>query len=236
MPNGFGTVGVFCDRSGSISTLNTKALGCYDFGQGQLRQWDVGHWQSVADTQAALENITLNAIVIGNHAEAYAGMDLRAPNTTWSGKMFEHFVPSRPYLPPVIDQLTGLKQAGEHHIIAEAHVDFCRVDTGQPDGKLLDMYKRSLAAFLIGASNYSYYACTNGWGYDNGWELWPADYDRPLGAPLGHASRNSAGVWRRDFALNTSVFLATSDQTDDGWGSSCIRWGDGHVTRSGKLC
>ena len=46
-------------------------------------------------------------------------MDLRAPNTTWSGKMFEHFVPSRPYLPPVNDQLTGLKEAGEHHIIAE---------------------------------------------------------------------------------------------------------------------
>ena len=37
---------------------------------------------------------------------------------------------------------------------------------------LADMYKRSLAAFLIGASNYSYYGCTNGWGYSDGWELW----------------------------------------------------------------
>lgn len=51
--------------------------------------------------------------------------------------------------------------------------------------ELREMYRRSLAAFLIGASDYSYYACTNGWGFDLGWQDWSPDYDRPLGRPLG---------------------------------------------------
>lgn len=44
--------GVFCDRSGSIRDIEDKDLGCYEFGEGELRKWDVGHWQAVADTQA----------------------------------------------------------------------------------------------------------------------------------------------------------------------------------------
>eukprot|EP01043_Picozoa_sp_COSAG02_P130566 COSAG02_NODE_68247_length_251_cov_0.664474_1_plen_27_part_01 len=24
-----------------------KDLGCYDFAEGQLRAWDIGHWQAV---------------------------------------------------------------------------------------------------------------------------------------------------------------------------------------------
>ena len=32
------------------------------------------------------------------------------------------------------------------------------------------------------------------------------------------------------------VWLDVDDQTNLGWGSSCIRWADGNVTQSGKLC
>ena len=47
---------------------------------------DVGHWQTVADTQAALTSITPNAIVIGNHAEPTTPMGLRK-GSTWNAKM-----------------------------------------------------------------------------------------------------------------------------------------------------
>ncbi len=74
--------------------------------------------------------------------------------------------------------------------IDEVHVDHCRVDMGPNSShtpqNLRDMYRRSLAAFLIGASEYSYYACTNGWGFHLGWQHWSPDYDRPLGHPLGY--------------------------------------------------
>ena len=92
------------------------------------------------------------------------------------------------------------------------------------------------AAVLIAASEYDYYACTSGWKFNDGWNQWSLDYDRPLGHPNGSAVRNEAGTWHRVFASGTEVWLQTKDETDSSWGSSCIRWADGHVTRSGKLC
>ena len=87
------------------------------------------------------------------------------------------------------------------------------------------------------ASEFDYYACTQGWAYArDGWSRWSADYDRLLGAPNGSAVRTEAGIWRRRFASGTTVWLETKDETDSRWGSSCIRWADGHVTRSGRLC
>ena len=41
------------------------------------------------------------------------------------------------------------------------HVDFCTPGSGA-------MYNRSLAAFLVGASEYAYYACTDGWSFQKG--------------------------------------------------------------------
>jgi hypothetical protein len=221
--------GVFCDRSGSIDSVLTKDLHCYEFEAGLKGKWDKGHWQAVADTMAALKPLIPAAIVIGNHAEWEKSMGLTA-NSTWNGKMFEHFVPDRPYI-PAGDQLVALKKDARFPggLIAEAHVDFCNTKGNN------DMYKRSLAAFLIGASEHDYYACTSGWGFDDGWSHWPADYDRPLGAPNGTAVKTATG-WRRKFASGTEVWLETKDQTDSKWGSSCIRWADGHVTRSGNLC
>ena len=104
-------------------------------------------------------------------------MDL-TNGSSWNGKMYEHFVPNRPYV-PAGNQLEVLKKDANFPggLFVEAHVDFCNINN--------DMYKRSLAAFLIGASEYDYYACTNGWGFDDGWSKWSADYERALGAPNG---------------------------------------------------
>ena len=111
--------------------------------------------------------------------------------------MYEHFVPSRPYIPHG-DQL-AVFMSDEHFpggLIDEIHVDFCRYNTA--------MYNRSLAAFLIGASEYSYYACTEGWAYRMGWRHWSPDYDRPLGQPNGRATKTKTG-WTRTFASGTRV-------------------------------
>ena len=214
--------GVFCDRSGSIADVVKKDLHCYDLAADFAKHWNDGHWQTVADTQAALDGL-LNgsAIVIGNHAEPEASMHLDN-NGSWNGKMYEHFVPARPYV-PAGDQLAAFKRDAQ--LVVEAHVDFCDIHNA--------MYKSSLAAFLIGATAYDYYACTNGWGFSDGWHTWSPDYDRPLGAPNGSAVRTKFG-WRRAFASGTEVWLDTEDQSGGAWGSSCIRWADGHVTKSGQ--
>ena len=227
--------GVFCDRSGPITAVGVKDLGCYEFEEGRLRRWDEGHWQAVADTQAALSQFP-TAIVIGNHASPQKSMHLHAPNSSWDAKMYEHWTPVKvqgmDYVPDG-NQLAAFKHDGPN-FIDEVHVDHCRVGSNGT-GSLSDMYRSSLAAFLIGASEYSYYGCTNGWGFSDGWELWSDDYDRPLGPPLGPANRTATG-WRRKFQSGTEVWLDIKDQTASHWGSSCIRWADGHVTQSGKLC
>jgi hypothetical protein len=139
------------------------------------------------------------------------------------------------------------------------HVDFCGNPPGSAAADALGyygsaVYNASLAAFLIGARNYSYYACSGhqpsqqGWGMDQGWDQYSADYDRPLGEPLGDATYSSKFGWHRRFALGTKVWLkgewlkgdsppvgAAGGGVDAGvaaskWGIPCIHWGDGHVT------
>ena len=237
-------------------TMAEKDLGCYDFAEGQLRAWDVGHWQTVADTQAALTPLTPTAIVVANHAQRTTAMGL-TQGSSWSAKMCEHFVPVRPDVPPG-DQLPVLIDDGSYPggLITEVHgachptftavtlklpsasadadrrsslaVDFCRF------GGM--MYNRSLAAFLVGMSEYSYYACTQSWGYTSGWDKWSDDYDRPLGEPRSAAHRSPGGVYHRAFASGTEVWLDSKDETASAWGSSCIKWADGHITHGGRDC
>lgn len=97
------------------------------------------------------------------------------------------------------------------------------------------MYAGSLASFLIGATEYDYYACTKGWGFDMGWGHWFADYDRPLGSPTG-AAVHTSGHWYRKFSSGTQVWLDPHENTDTSWGSSCIKWSDGAITQSNNFC
>ena len=128
--------------------------------------------------------------------------------------MYEHFTPvkTKDYIPSGNQLLAFRKDAHfPGGLIDEIHVDFCAVSDNN------DMYKRSLAAFLIGASEYSYYACTNGWGYRDGWSKWSPDYDRPLGQPNGTAVKTKTG-WKRTFAGDgvrpTRVWLDTADESE----------------------
>ena len=47
---------------------------------------------------------------------------------------------------------------------------------------------------------------------------WHAEYDRPLGAPLGSAVKGEDGVWRRSFKLGTNVSF------DSASGAGTIDW------------
>ena len=68
----------------------------------------------------------------------------------------------------------------------------------------------SLAAFLIGAGNFSYYHCAATWGSDPGWPSvrdawldWLPAYDFALGEPLAPGTKGKDGIWRRTFQSGT---------------------------------
>jgi hypothetical protein len=150
--------GVFCDRGGAFQKSAAIDLPCVDFDDGKLRAWDVGHWQMIADLQEAVQQVTKTAVVIGNHVAPTKPMNLRN-GSDWSGKMFETFTPiSNNYVPPGA-QLPVLMNMDSKQI-AEVHVDFCSFDKASASPAAYTLYEQSLAAFLLGAGEYSYYACT----------------------------------------------------------------------------
>lgn len=86
-----------------------------------------------------------------------------------------------------------------------------------------------LAAFLIGAGEGSFFACSRDWqvdplwpaeGHASDWMTWHPEYSRPLGPPTGPGQRSAEGVWTRTFASGTSVMFNSSS------GIGFISWGN----------
>ena len=91
----------------------------------------------------------------------------------------------------------------------------------------------SLAAFLIGAGNFSYYHCATTWSSDpewpnvrDAWLDWLPAYDIPLGEPLTPGAKGKDGIWRRSFRSGTRVSFDPSTL------NGTIAWGAG-VTYTG---
>lgn len=83
-----------------------------------------------------------------------------------------------------------------------------------------------LAAFLIAATDTTFFACSPGWQVNPQWPaahdiwmtIWP-EYRRPLGAPRGPAEKQGA-LWARTFGAGTVVtFNVTSAQGAIAWSS-----------------
>ena len=64
------------------------------------------------------------------------------------------------------------------------------------------------AAFLIGAGDYSYFG-SGAWispGIEDIEQRWcPPLFDRALGQPITNGTKDSLGIWRRNFASGTAV-------------------------------
>ena len=109
----------------------------------------------------------------------------------------------------------------------------------------IDGDTNSMAAFLIGAGNFSYYHCScnndyggSTWGsasrwpeVPDSWLDWIPEYDFPLGEPTGPATTVPSAsritgianphVWSRSFSSGTTVTF------DGGSGQGTIRWAHG---------
>ena len=81
-------------------------------------------------------------------------------------------------------------------------------------------FEFTLAAFLIAASDSSFFGYSDGW-YFNG-TAWHSEYERPLGAPVGPAAAGTGlknMSWSRQFASGTTVELDLLHKTGR------IHWG-----------
>ncbi len=74
----------------------------------------------------------------------------------------------------------------------------------------------SLAAYLVAAEKYAYFAYNWGWGDTDGWFEWYPQFEKPLGEPKGKATRDG-WVYTRQFA-HADVTVDLKNETAD------IRW------------
>ena len=97
-------------------------------------------------------------------------------------------------------------------------------------------YNSTLATFLVGMGKYAYYGRGGGWGGNGAsacasWLERPPEFEKPLGEPKGVAAEVRAGVFTREFASGTRVYVDTSKG-----GGHCIWWGDGSTTGNLANC
>jgi len=101
-----------------------------------------------------------------------------------------------------------VSSAAAKGVLMQAHDHACSTD--------------SLAAFLIGAGERSYYACTSGWKVqaDPIEEAWKPEYDKPLGQPQGLAVK-LGDVYHRHFV---SIAGTTVVKFDASKNKGSIEW------------
>ena len=81
-------------------------------------------------------------------------------------------------------------------------------------------FTNSLAAFLIGAGEYSYFGCSRDWYIEPDWIIDHPQYHKPLGKPMGDAVLENH-IWKRSFESGTNVTFEN--------GVGTIIWSDGQI-------
>ena len=187
--------GCFQDRAGAPALPGVRNASAYN----------AGHDAVLVAAQARLPD---GFIIANGHVPSGAPTTVRAT-------MIEFFAADE----ASIEALRGFAAAG---LIVHAHANSRACGAGAGFTSLL-------AAFLIGAGRASYFACSHGWqvdprwpapGADDDWLNWPADYDRPLGAPCGDAVK-LADRWTRAFGDACRTHVAFNTTTNEG----TIEWG-----------
>ena len=195
--------GIFLD--GGSTTLSTTEGGCIVTTEFK-KEWDDGHIYLEQQMQKLISSINKDrGILIVNNADV-SGVNAR---------MFEKFSSGN------LTEFTNEKNIR----ISEVHGENCVYDSGN--------YIRTVTGFLIGAYEYSYYAFSEGWTLQSGWDtLWEAtDFHKNLGEPLGDATYDSkTKVYSRQFKSGTKVYI------DSDWNYPCIKWSDGTITGTTDNC
>jgi len=98
-------------------------------------------------------------------------------------------------------------------------------------------FEVTLAGFLCGMGDYSYFGGGVEWGNVTNWMQPHVDYKRVLGKPTGNAKRinmkNGSWLYTRSFRNENNGITNVSHQTSPL--ASCIQWSDGSISNSG-LC
>ncbi len=203
-----------------------RAPGCFPGGGGGAPSPSCGFGGEAAMTPAQL------AAFSAGHAAQLAGLTAalaaRSKLAVWNNNlndtagalMLEDFGANETCV-------LALRAAAAAALVVEAHAG----DPASGSDAHCARTTNALSAFLVGAGERAYFACSNGQWASN--PAWPAasdpwldarpEYGRPLGEPLGDAARDAAGVWSRAFATGTRVWF------DSASGAGRIEWADGTV-------
>lgn len=211
------------------------------YSRSAFGEWAQGHADLLTEAQARVGLLT---VIANNNASGTAGRQFER----WCHTDFDGGT--------IADDIVALEQAGDTGTLALVH-------GGEPCDAA--MFSLSLSAFLVGAGVRSYFACTDGWLVSAGWSRSQRakEYDYPLGAPLGKATRSTvvirsaaengvpgstgaaavgvagtvamATVFKRRFASGTNVTLLLPDGATQN-GTGCIYWANGAVTGDPVAC
>ena len=197
------------NASGGIDGCFQDRAGHEAFpGVRNTSAYDAGHDAVLVDMQALLPG---GFVVANGHVPAGA---TGAPGVR--ATMIEFFGADDA-------SISALRAAAAAGLIVQAHA--YSAACAQPE-----TLQSLLAAFLIGAGNGSYFACSHGWAVDprwpapgasEDWMQWPVDYDRPLGPPCGDAVK-AADRWTRAFGDACRTHVAFNTTTNRG----VIDWGN----------
>ncbi|XP_062514276.1 uncharacterized protein LOC134189897 isoform X2 [Corticium candelabrum] len=183
--------GCFADRAGEDSFKKNSLT------KDKEEAYSKGHVQVLQDLQRALGD---NVLIANNDLVPGVG-----------ATMIEGFGADE-------NSIKHLQESSKQGKLVQAHAGY------HPDGQdnHCKNITNSLAAFLIGAGNYSYYGCSRGWSVSPSnmdWLVWHPEYDKPLGKPMGPATKQG-DVYTRHFAAGTVVtFDVKTNQGNITWGS-----------------
>ena len=176
--------GCFSDRS---PTSDDDTSAPCDAGP----EFAAGHVTVLQDLQTQLGN----GVLIANHAYNLSGVN---------AVQIEGFKADE-------SSILTLQQCAANGKITEAHAGYG--EDGSADDHCSNGIENSLAAFLIGAGERSYYTCSRGWKIqeDPVEASWHPEYEKPLGKPKGDGAKGADGVWSRTFVSAKGETIVTFD-------------------------
>eukprot|EP01084_Bolivina_argentea_P003656 6876_1 len=204
--------GIFIDRAKSRIS---EELSCVNITTQKANAWDNGHIEIMKYAMNIVRKYNSDkGIIICNNADV----------ENVNGRMFERLRQNDTHGIPNGNDLNVFMNDNGVRIV-NLHEDNCQ--------RGLSVYNQSLAVYLIGAFEYSYYGCTEGWTLQTGWDtIWEnVDYFKDLGRPKFNATfDNKTQIYYREFEKGVKVWL------DYLWEYPCIAWSDGTITGKESDC